>query len=114
MKKLDTKQWLETETKKFISETKKYHRDIQYKKELDYAVVKKILLMIPLVLIILSSNLDENPLSSLFGSNPSTQVKTNLNTVNLFPNEWVCPRPSCAYSNYDGISSCALCGTARP
>jgi|GEM_PF-3218710 len=113
MKKVDTKQWLETETKKVISDTNKYHRDLRYKRELDYAVIKKILLMIPLLIIILAANMDIDFLHNWF-SNRSHDTRTNLNTVSLFPNVWVCPKGTCGYSNYDGISSCALCGTARP
>jgi len=28
-----------------------------------------------------------------------------------FPSTWVCGK--CGYSNYDGICSCAVCGTSR-
>lgn len=114
MKKVDTKQWLETETKKVISDTNKYHRDSRYKKELDYAVIKKIILMIPLLMIILGANVDLDFFQHWFGRNHAKEIRTNSNTLSLFPNVWVCPKATCGYSNYDGISSCALCGTARP
>lgn len=26
---------------------------------------------------------------------------------------WTCPNPKCRYENYEGISSCAICGTSR-
>lgn len=108
------KQWLETETKKVISDKKKYNRDLQYKKELDFAVLKKIFLMIPLVLIILAANMEQEAFAGWVFRKNHMQVKTDHNVTSLFPNIWICPRPSCGYSNYDGISSCALCGTARP
>lgn len=114
MKKVDMKQWLETETKKVISDKKKYNRDSQYKKDMDHAVIKKILLMIPLVVIILVANLDIEVVNQWFKLKSQRDVITDQNVSSLFPNVWVCPRPSCGYSNYDGISSCALCGTARP
>ncbi|HRD56190.1 MAG TPA: hypothetical protein PLC42_07325 [Parachlamydiaceae bacterium] len=108
------KQWLETETKKVISDKKKYNRDIQYKKELDHAVLKKIFLMFPLVFIILVANIEHEAFSGWMSRKSQWEVKTDRNVSSLFPNVWTCPRPSCGYSNYDGISSCALCGTARP
>lgn len=111
MKKVDTKQWLEAETKKVISDTKKYNHDRRYKRDLDQAVLKKILLMIPLILIILGANMDFD-IFKWFGSDNQTEDIADANS--LFPNVWVCPSPSCGYSNYHGISSCALCGTARP
>jgi hypothetical protein len=113
MKKMDTKQWLETETKKVISDTKKYNRDSRYKRELDQAVLKKVLLMIPLVLIILGANMDHEIFEGLFGAKTRNHVKVDSDTASLFPKIWICPAPSCGYSNYDGISSCALCGTPR-
>lgn len=112
MKKVDMKQWLENETKKVISDTKKYHRDTRYKKELDYEVLKKIFLMIPLLLIILSTHIDGELFTEWFGKKNVMQVQAN--EPSLFPNVWVCPNRTCGYSNYDGISTCALCGTARP
>lgn len=114
MKKLDMKQWLETETKKVISDNQKYYRDRQYKKELDQAVLKKILMMIPLVLIILVANMDFEIFSGWLPSRHQTGIRTDQNVSSLFPNVWTCPKPSCGYANYDGISSCALCGTLRP
>ena len=30
-----------------------------------------------------------------------------------FPDTWTCSNPKCKYVNYDGINSCALCGTKR-
>ena len=113
MKKVDTKQWLETETKKVISDKTKYNHDSRYKREMDQAVLKKILLMIPLVLIILGANMDHDIFGTWFGSSEKKDI-ADINKASLFPNVWICPSPSCGYSNYDGISSCALCGTARP
>jgi len=112
MKKVDMKQWLENETKKVISDTKKYHEDRRYKKEQDSAVFKKIFLMIPLLIIILSIHVDSEFFIEWFGKKSETKVKTN--EPSLFPNVWVCPNRACGYSNYDGISACALCGTPRP
>jgi len=113
MKKVDTKQWLETETKKVISDKRKYNQDSRYKRELDQAIFKKILLMIPLVFIILGSNIDIDIFGKWFGVTETNDIAV-VNKAGLFPNVWICPQHSCGYSNYDGISSCALCGTARP
>lgn len=112
MKKVDSKEWLDNETKKVISDTRKYHHDTRYKKKLDHAVFRKIFLMIPLVLIILSSHVDAD-FTGWFGKK-GTKPFARSNEPKLFPGVWTCPNSTCGYSNYDGISACALCGTARP
>jgi hypothetical protein len=113
LKKVDTKQWLEAETKKVISDTTKYNRDSRYKKELDHAILKKILLMIPLVVIIVGASVDFDTFEGWFGNKSNLQVMSDNDTASLFPKIWICPKTECGYSNYDGISNCALCGTPR-
>jgi len=37
----------------------------------------------------------------------------SIGTVRIFPDTWKCSNKKCGYMNYDGIDSCALCGTKR-
>lgn len=34
-------------------------------------------------------------------------------SVGFFPDTWKCLNKKCGYVNYEGINSCALCGTKR-